>query len=250
MDLAFSIIMFFTALLMAGLGALVKYREAYWLISGYNTMSEEEKSNVDVVGLANFIGNSCFFIAGILLVSALLGLVGQVALAGMVPILIIPGSIYMIIKSQKFDGNIKNTDGTIKRKAKMKVTVISTLLSLTFIGVGIGLYFSNQPTEYYVNSDYLEISGMYGEKIYFQDIEEISLRDSLPKIKYKSNGSAVGNMKKGHFTLEGLGSAKLFVDTSQPPFIYLKYKQRLLILNAASPEETRRLYEKVQAKVS
>ena len=49
-------------LFMIGIGFLVKSSPS--LIAGYNTMSEEKKKNVDIVGLSTYMRNS-FIIIGL-----------------------------------------------------------------------------------------------------------------------------------------------------------------------------------------
>lgn len=81
MKFVFPGIMFFTVSLLVLLGVMVKYYKAYWLISGYNTMSLEKKKNVDVVGLSRFIGNMCFVMAAIMLIATVFFMVGKEAIA-------------------------------------------------------------------------------------------------------------------------------------------------------------------------
>ena len=243
MKFVFPGIMFFTVSLLVLLGVMVKYYKAYWLISGYNTMSLEKKKNVDVVGLSRFIGNMCFVMAAIMLIATVFFMVGKEAIAGIVFVFIVPVSIYMVIKSQVFDGNTRNPDGTMKKDSKMIVGGISAFLILTLVGVGVLLYYDSQPTQYHIADGYLEIRGIYGERINISDDCEISLKHDMPKITFKSNGSSIGSMKKGNFSLEGIGSAKLFLDTSKPPFIYIQSQGRLFILNGDDRKETEELFQ-------
>lgn len=55
-----------TALFLAGLGAIIKFAKASWLISGYNTSSKEEKAKYDEEALCNFVGNLLFVLGGII----------------------------------------------------------------------------------------------------------------------------------------------------------------------------------------
>jgi hypothetical protein len=159
-----------------------------------------------------------------------------------------PASIYAVIKSQKYDGNTKNPDGTMNTKTKIIIGSISLFLFSTLIGVGILMYQSDKPTEFTVTNGYLDIQGLYGERINFEDVKDISLKDVMPKVKYKSNGSALGSKKKGYFKLEEVGSAKLFVDDSKSPFIFVKTSSKLYILNYANAEQTKELYNTLMAK--
>ncbi|MGI6711900.1 MAG: DUF3784 domain-containing protein [Bacillota bacterium] len=118
MDFIFFISMGFTILLLVGLGIMVKYYKAYWLISGYNTMSKEKKDKVDIEELAKFTGNACFVMGALMLLATVMIMIGQEVLGGIIFASFLPLSIYIIFKSQKYDGNTKNPDGTMTKKNK------------------------------------------------------------------------------------------------------------------------------------
>jgi hypothetical protein len=236
------------ALILVILGILVKYFKVYWLISGYNTMSSEKKKNVDVVGLSRFTGNLCFAIAGIIGLAEILMIKEKMAAAGIIFALLFPISIYAMIKSQQYDGNTRNPNGTMKRKAKIKTGLFIAFLLITAIGVGILLYQSYQPIGVVITEEYLEIKGLYGEKIALTDITKVATIAELPEIIERTNGAALGERLKGNFRLKELGATKLFLDRGKPPFIYIERgtkqaKAKPLIINAVSEKETRELYD-------
>jgi hypothetical protein len=248
MEIAPLVIFGLVALLILGLGMAVKYLKAYWLISGYNTMSQEKKKNVDVEGLGSFVGNFCFVLGAIIFLGGLFIAFGKSLIGLIIFAFIFPASIYAIIKSQKYDGNSKNPDGTMNTKTKIIIGSISLLIIFTFIGTGILMYRGSKPTEFTVVNGYLDIQGFYGEKINFEDIKEISLKDAIPKVNYKSNGFALGSKKKGYFKLDEVGSSKLFIDDSKPPFIFVKTSSKLYILNYPIEEQTKELYNILMAE--
>lgn len=93
-----------TAFILIGLGVLVKRFPI--LIAGYNTMSKEEKMNVDVKGLSAFM---CYSLVGMGTVPVLayyiclgLGHADWASYCLFLPILYIP---YLIVKANKFDHN-------------------------------------------------------------------------------------------------------------------------------------------------
>jgi len=245
-DYIFAVSMGLTVLLLIWLGVLIKYRKAYWLISGYNTMSKEKKGNVDIEGLAKFTGDMCFAIGAIILLGTGAITFGQEVAGAIIFAAIFPLTIYILIKDQKYDGNKLNPDGTMKRKSKILIWGITAFLALTFVGVGVMLYYSYKPTVYVIENEVLYINGFYGEEIPLRDISELSLKDDLPRITSRTNGSALGSKKKGHFKLESLGKAKLFLDTSEPPFIYLRRNDKLIIFNCEESEETEKLFQEIK----
>ncbi|NLK00223.1 MAG: DUF3784 domain-containing protein, partial [Clostridia bacterium] len=235
--------MLFSVFIILLLGFMVKYRRAYWLISGYNTMSKGKQKNVDVVGLSKFVGNLCFLIALIFLAATIFFTLNKEVLGGLALFLTAPLSIYAVIKAQSYDGNTKNPDGTMKARSKWMVFVLSGILILVFVGAGVFMYYGAQPSQFIVTDEYLEIKGLYGERIPFKDISDLTLLGSLPKITFKNNGSSLGSVKKGNFKMEGVGNVKLFVDTSKPPFIAIDKNGQSIFLNCEGEEETKELFQ-------
>lgn len=245
MDYVSLVIGTFVAIMLSVSGFAMKHHKAYWLIAGYNTMSEEDKKNVDITNLAKLMANSLFVISGITFMASVFMFFNQ-TLAGLVLFsLIIPVSIYLIVRAQAYDGNTRRPDGTTKTRNKVLVGVIIGLLVATMVGIGLLLYFSNKPAEYVIRDDSLRITGQYGEEIKLSEILSIRMEEQIPEIQFKSNGSSLGNMKKGYFKLKEVGEAKLFVDTQKPPFIFLNVKSGLRIINTEDASETEELYNKL-----
>lgn len=225
------------------IGFMVKYRRAYWLISGYNTMSKEKKQNVDIEGLANFTGNFCFALAVLIGVASALLVGGYDIAAGVLFAFLLPLSIFVIIKTQQYDHNSRNADGTMQRRSLLKLGLTIAFLVIVGIGAGVLLYFSYQPTELLITEEYVQIKGMYGEKIPYTELKEVALIQEIPEITARTNGSSIGERRKGHFRLKDLGAAKLFLVSSQPPYIYLERNDKKpIIINFADKEETERVH--------
>lgn len=229
------------ALLLVGIGLLLRCKKAYWLIAGYNTMSSEQQENVDVDGLAKFIGNTLFVWAGVFALG--FGLMGLGKSWGGYVLILIPALvIHMIIVAQKYDGNTRDAQGKMTAKAKRQVGIIVALLVVVSLGVGILLFYSSLPAGYSLENGILSISGMYGEDVDIAGVTSLQLLESMPKVLFKSNGSGLGNMLKGTFNLEGMGKVKVFVDVDNPPYIFLKTVAGPYLFNGATEDETRSLY--------
>lgn len=244
-----------TAVLASGLipvvilviiGIMIKYKKAYWLISGYNTMSAEKKKNVDIERLGKFTANICFIIAGLISTAELLIFIGKAPISMIAFVLIIPIIIYTLIKAQKYDGNTRDKNGKMKKGTKALIGGIIGFLILIAIGVGILLHFSSQPAVYTLENGILKISGMYGQEVLVYEIKELELKDFIPEVLMKTNGSALGTMLKGYFKVKDIGEAKLFVDISKKPYIYIKSSNsKLIILNCEESEKTLELYDEL-----
>lgn len=81
------------------------------LIAGYNTMTAEQKKNVDVKGLSSFMCRSLCVIAVLMIVSYFVMVARSVneKAVSVVSTTLIPiiGSIYMVVKAQRYDRNGK-----------------------------------------------------------------------------------------------------------------------------------------------
>lgn len=230
------------------MGFAVHIKKWYFLISGYNTMSEEQKANVDVESLGRLVGIYCYLNGVILIVMGLLHFAGYEK--SLAPGLIFLGisTVYILVKSQKYDGNLYE-DGKLKKGAWIKIILIGGIIVVTLLFVAVLMFFSAKPTKVIFEEEGVRIQGMYGELITWEEIEQVQLKEELPTIEARTNGSAVGPHLKGNFRTKELGSVKLFVNREKPPFIYLERgEEKPMILNLGDGEETERIYREILEK--
>lgn len=224
-------------LIMMGLGLLVKaYPD---LISGYNTMTREQKQNVDIEGLSIFMRNGFVFM-GIIIIAgyALFNWLGLAVIANsMIPVVTLVGLTLMILKAQKFNHN------TDKRTGKTYL-----ILGITAVFV-IGLFmYGSMPSKTTFKDASIEFSGMYGFEMNFSEIKKVNLADSFPAIQMRTNGYSFAGVKKGFFRLDQLGKSRLMIQSRNPPYlVILKKNGDHVIINFKDPSETRRIYNKMNA---
>lgn len=231
------------------LGIAIHKFKWYFLISGYNTMSKEKKTNVDTEGLGRLMGFYMYLNGGVLI---LLGVLSALDIwSGMTPFLavIIVSTIYLLVKAQKYDHNLFDEKGKLKEGAGKQLIPVVVILLVVFLAVGALLIYVSRPTEVSITPQGLEIHGMYGEFHPWDVFDQADLSEELPRIERRTNGAAVGANLKGHFRTTELGDVKLFVHTRQPPFIYITVNGRTTILNSASEAETRELFEEIQRRL-
>jgi len=224
------------------LGLGVHVFKWYFLISGYNTMSKEKKANVDIEGLARFIGKYGYANGGMLLLAGILYGLGLKFVLAPALVLFIVMTIYVLIKAQKYDKNIFDEAGKLREGAgKQFILPLGiTIIALAF--VGIMLISSYKETDVSFPDGGIEIHGMYGELYRWEDIEDVKLMEELPTIERRTNGSALGPKLRGHFRTTELGSVKLFVNKNSPPFIYLETINGVTIFNKDNMDDTQEIY--------
>ena len=79
-----------------------------------------------------------------------------------------------------------------------------------------------------------------------EELEQVELVNELPKLT-KSVGSALGNVVKGKYIVQGTGErCKLFLNPQNDVFIKLEYEDMVYYLGGRTDEETMQVYEKLQ----
>lgn len=86
-------------------------------------------------------------------------------------------------------------------------------------------------------------SGLYGAEIRLSDIQSVQLVDTLPRIQRRTNGYSAGGLLRGNFRLEQWGAGKLFINRGAPPYLVVRTRDSLVVLNFAEPARTRDLYD-------
>lgn len=76
-----NILLLIVAFLFFSIGICISKFKWYWLISGYNTMSKEEKANVEIEALGNHMSKIFFLISSLNIVGFLLNYFFNISLA-------------------------------------------------------------------------------------------------------------------------------------------------------------------------
>ncbi len=211
------------------------------LIAGYNTLPEHQKKKVDIDGLSAHMRN-VFIGMGILIMlsNPFLDFFGLKDYGGFsFMIIVLLGTLFMFINAQTFQNKSEYTES--------KKVFRTILLVAFFVIVGVFTYrLIDQGTatpEIQISKDHITISGMYGTK---STIMGIALLDTLPRIGKKTNGFNFGPVLKGNFRLEQFGPSKLYLESSQGPFIFIKTStEEPIIINFKSKEDTKDLYKEL-----
>ena len=221
----------------------------YFLISGYNTMSKEKKANVDIKALSRLMGIYSYVNGGVFLGMGILYALGLKLDMTPAIIFLIISTVYMLIKAQKYDGNIFDENGKLRKGAGRQLILPISIVTVTIIFVVVLMFFSSQATKVTLLEEGLQIHGMYGEVYKWEAIEKVVMKEELPNIEMRTNGSALGSNLKGHFRTTEFGSVKLFVNTQKPPFIYLHTADRIVIFNMENSDQSQRLYKEILKEI-
>ena len=227
------------------MGLAVHRFKWYFLISGYNTMKKEKKANVDVeslgklMGMYGYLNGAVFFLVGILY-----GL--NVKIGGLLGFgFFIISTVYLLVKAQKYDHNLFDENGKLKKSAKKELILPMVIAGAVLIGVGLLMVFSLQPTRISTLEEGIEIHGMYGETYAWADMEQVELLDTLPNIEMRTNGSAMDSHLKGYFRTTEYGKVKLYVNAKLPPFVYFIADGEKVIFNLENAMKTKEAFEEL-----
>jgi hypothetical protein len=221
-------------------GVLIKHYKCYWLIAGYNTTSDIERKNVDIVGLSRFMGNICFVLAAVLLVGSVLNYFGII-----IGLYISIGSIlfivpFMVISTRKYYNKTANTGSS----GNVIKTVIFCVI--VFILVAAMIFYGTREPRIDIDHQKISISGIYGTDISIESVTNIYIKDTIPKVLKKTNGFDFGNILRGNFSLEDTDAAKLYVYRGKHPYIYIERDTGLIIINFKDSRMTKEVYKDLE----
>ena len=137
------------------------------------------------------------------------------------------------------------------RFGKLFTILTLGLSGLLIVGlIGMFAWMETAPFLMKVNAETVSISApIYGTEFPVSEIREISLVDSIPS-GARTNGAAAGDLLLGHFRLDGVGDALLYVHTDQMPCIKIELEEKTIYFTAETEEETAALLELLKEAVS
>jgi predicted membrane channel-forming protein YqfA (hemolysin III family) len=160
----------------------------------------------------------------------------------MVILTILVGTFTMAIYGQRYKNKLPGKGG-INRKRTIGLSLLFITISMLVIGF---VFYGVQAPDFQIRNGQLKITGIYGITT---EVSSIEVRDEMPKILRKTNGFNYNSARKGNFKLEGLGQCKLYLQSQDGPFIYVKANNgKIIIINAETSEETRLLAEKLMTQ--
>ena len=117
------------------------------------------------------------------------------------------------------------------------------------VAVVVALMMTNdsKDAQFAVENDALVISCSFGVTVPLSEIENLELTADAPQIESKDNGSGLGTMQKGQFTLAGGVKSRLYIDEQAPVFIRFSRGDEVYYLSAESEDATRALFEQLKS---
>lgn len=235
------IILYIISAISILLGIAIRVFKWGFLISGYNTMSKEKKANVDKEGLCKSAGNFIILIGLLILIGGIASDYGYKLITTISMLSILPLTLIIIIKAQKYDHNPR----TKSDKIVIIVVIIFTLMIIIF--VAIMLMAGTQEPKVDIEDIRIKVSsGIYKSSIDIDSIIDIRLEEKIPKVAQKINGFDLGYILRGKFRLEDIGIGKIYIHENKSPYLVIKTQDDFYIINYKDSKETIELYERVK----
>ncbi|MFY0601414.1 MAG: DUF3784 domain-containing protein [Cyclobacteriaceae bacterium] len=216
------------------IGLIITENNAKYLLSGYNMMSEEDREKVDIKSYIprfkkfHFVLGVSFLFFG-LSINYFIGENATGVFMGLYPI---AAYIFWIWKNGKYTIGVSNQ--------YKKVIIYFLIILLIFIS---GLFYVGfDEDRLIINEQGVQLEGIYGETLKPQQIKTIKLTSQLPKIKYKSNGFALGEIKKGYFITSEKTRVKFLLNSLNQPYIQLTRTDGKEIYFSAKNESNKKIY--------
>jgi len=222
----------------------INEKNGKFLLSGYNTMSDEEKLNFRFEDYVRYfkkwmllIGISMFIVSTIVLylINSDWGVIVMVTYLFLAIILFIwKSDQFYIVKTKKQ-----------KLKSTFSIVVMMTLL-------GFILYQFNstlKDNEIRIVNNSIEISGDYGDEIKINNLKSITLVKESPEIDSKISGAALEIIKKGYFKTKSNEEVKLLINSKQTPIVFIETKENKKIYYSAKEKSNTLIYNELIRKM-
>ncbi|WP_346899236.1 DUF3784 domain-containing protein [Clostridium sp. UBA7503] len=237
-----NIVLLIVAALFFSIGICISELKWYWLISGYNIISKEEKANVEIKALGNHISKIFFFISSLNIVGFLLNYFFNISLAIFIVLNVIV-ILYSIYYCQRFDHNPNSS-----KETKIVLVIVIFIMLITCIPIMAIGYSSTKVT---ITDTSIKISSGVNALIPKDKIKSISLVNEMPKTLIRTGGIGMGGIQKGNYSLYNDIKAKLFLASKEGPFIeiILDSSPSHYYINYKDSKNTKTTYEDIINKL-
>ena len=225
------------SLLFVAIGFIVTENNAKYLLSGYNTMGEEERKKVDIKSFIPYF-RKFHIVLGIsfLVLGYGINLINKNGAGIFLVVYPILAYIYFAIISSKFSGGLKT---------KSNKTGIFVLAGALIFVIGLIAY-GFKENKILFDSQKIELQGIYGEILQTDQVKRIEIENKLPNITLKTNGFALGELRKGFFKTENGEVVTLILNSAQKPYILFTKSDEKKIYYSAKEKSNKEIFKEIK----
>ena len=237
-----------------------------FLVAGYNTMSKKKQAKYDEKALCRATGRFLLWMTCCVILlpfSIISGVTWMPYCAeGIIAVSVLVFMIYANtgnrfhkkVDVEKFVAEESEEEKALNAKKEAKQEKFQLwLLGFTVFGlfaviaaIPVLLLLGEKDSTVKIIDTGIKISGMYGLKIDFSEITDISLMENGINdigLTFRTNGYGTSSTQKGYFQSNMYGSVLLFTKTNSSPTIHIKRNGKEdVFLNLSNNEATRTLY--------
>ena len=143
----------------------------------------------------------------------------------------------------------KSGKGGSEQKSTVLVVTIAVVFLLELVAIVAVSFHGSGDIDLSFNPKELEIHGLYGTNIPYEDIKQLSLKSSLPAIKHRSSGFEARKTRLGNFVTNDDLRIMLFTH-SDTCFIRIVTKSNeVYYLSSRQPNKTKTLLGEIQKRI-
>ena len=143
----------------------------------------------------------------------------------------------------------KSGKGGSQQKSTVLIVTIAVVFLLELVAIVAVSFHGSGDIKLSFNQNELEIHGLYGTNIPYEDIKQLSLKSCLPAIKHRSNGFEARKTRLGNFVTNDDLRIKLFTH-SDTCFIRIVTKSNeVYYLSSRQPNKTKTLLGEIQKRI-
>jgi hypothetical protein len=223
---------------------IVNENNAKDLLSGYNTMSEDERQNINIKSYIGYfkkfhisLGISIFTI-GLILYYFINPDWSGIFIATY-PVL---AYVYFIWKGNKIS--------KVNHKKNTWTSLISMSFMLAvFFSIAAMFFYSLRDNQITTGNNLIKIKGAYGVELKKSEILSVELVNNLPEISTKTNGFALYIVKKGKYKTKMGEHVKLFINSAQQPIIRIITKNKQKIYYSSKCISNKEIFDELKNEI-
>lgn len=209
-----------------------------WLIAGYNTASQKEKSKYDEKKLCNVMATGCLILCVTFII---------IELKESLAMYVLPAGITLSLLVMFLGGNVFSVKKVDKNKKSLVINIVVSLVIGAF--VIIVLFIGDVKitlNDAFLNAD-ASLTTSYD--VYYKNIDQIEYVENL---ELGSRVGGIGNFRiqAGNFKNEEFGKYKLYSYVKCKDYIVLKVGQQYVVINGKDEKQTKELYHQMQSFIN
>jgi hypothetical protein len=123
-------------------------------------------------------------------------------------------------------------------------SVIISVIIVIVVIAGSFLFAKNIAVS--IDNEKIKVSGLYGKTIEISKVETVELLDTFPLVGIRINGIGLGIINIGIYTYSGYGTIRLFQNSHEKPYLFIKTSDGNLII-ALGKQKNSEIFEKLKA---